>query len=454
MSNKLNNSNSIDIKSLLESNSFAVVLDTNILLNLYRVSPDYAELCIKCLERINEYLYLPSIVHYEFNKNHIHLYNDRNKSFSKLVSTAKDGVDKQIEKIESICKDLKRRRLPEIDDFLDDIQQSYEDIKIKFDEYQKRHSEITFLNKSIWDEDVPEKIVKAIVDDEHIFPELSGKEIMDICVDGQDRYQRQQPPGFKDAKNKDGVRKYSDLIWWQETLRYSKKQRKNIILVTDDVKEDWWQKDGSSLIFHKELFEEFNKKTSINRNGITSNQLQLVPLTSFEFYEKISSSYSIRSKGSVELYLNKTLEKYMLDRNADIVEMIEKTIRYSDDLFLEMPTLTKFGSEGVDEWNINECTLTDYEITYCDAEIAIYELTYYIEMDGESFDYWGRDEDTKEIILSPPMQHVIHGDVKVILTRYIDENNSMEETESEYEISNTNLTEKEFYDSNSGLDME
>lgn len=43
---------------------------------------------------------------------------------------------------------------------------------------------------------------------------VTQEEIYQICEEGERRYKTdpQTPPGFKDAKNKDGVRKYSDLI--------------------------------------------------------------------------------------------------------------------------------------------------------------------------------------------------------------------------------------------------
>ena len=83
-------------------------------------------------------------------------------------------------------------------------------------------------------------------------PEPSASFIYKLCKEGEYRYKSQTPPGYKDAK-KDGVSKYGDLIVWAETYEYAVLNNKNIIFVTDDVKEDWWEKlDDGRILFRKE----------------------------------------------------------------------------------------------------------------------------------------------------------------------------------------------------------
>lgn len=102
----------------------------------------------------------------------------------------------------------------------------------------------------------------------------SQEDIYRWCEEGQKRYKNEIPPGFKDAKNKDGVRMYSDLILWQETLRYAKKESTNLIFITDDVKADWWEVIDGNRQFHTKLIEEFEKTGQ-----------QIVPMTSKDFFQ-------------------------------------------------------------------------------------------------------------------------------------------------------------------------
>lgn len=73
----------------------------------------------------------------------------------------------------------------------------------------------------------------------------SQLDIYNWCKEGEKRYKNNTPPGFCDAKNKDGVQKYSDLIIWKEIIRFAENNKKNILFVTDDVKSDWWERKGN-----------------------------------------------------------------------------------------------------------------------------------------------------------------------------------------------------------------
>ena len=100
---------------------------------------------------------------------------------------------------------------------------------------------------------------------QQVMAPLELSEIYGICDDGEKRYKKENPPGYKDAKEKDGIRKYSDLIWWKEVIQYARKSRKNIVLVTDDVKEDWWKIDkkfvkyGSEVNWLRKLLSKLGK---------------------------------------------------------------------------------------------------------------------------------------------------------------------------------------------------
>ena len=53
------------------------------------------------------------------------------------------------------------------------------------------------------------------------------------------------------------------------------KSRKNIVLVTDDVKEDWWTIDEKGqYLFRGELITEFEKETKIRANQNQGTQLE------------------------------------------------------------------------------------------------------------------------------------------------------------------------------------
>lgn len=100
-------------------------------------------------------------------------------------------------------------------------------------------------------------------------------EIDVIEKEGIERYQHNVPPGFMDQtdnKKKD-FRTYSnfryqqlygDLIVWYQIMDKAKKEDSPtpIIFITEDRKEDWWEKDGSKIKRpHPQLIQEFINKT-------------------------------------------------------------------------------------------------------------------------------------------------------------------------------------------------
>lgn len=93
--------------------------------------------------------------------------------------------------------------------------------------------------------------------------------------EGEDRYKRMIPPGYEDAKQKDGnflhenieyERKYGDLIIWKQILDVvSEKKLKNVIFVTDDQKKDWVHKvHGKTIGVRPELYEEITLNSDLN----------------------------------------------------------------------------------------------------------------------------------------------------------------------------------------------
>ena len=90
--------------------------------------------------------------------------------------------------------------------------------------------------------------------------EFSADELKIIEKEGEQRYKRSIPPGYKD--NAKDINKYGDLIIWKELLSFSKEKSVDVIFVTEDKKEDWWFIDhGKTIGPRVELRKEFSKET-------------------------------------------------------------------------------------------------------------------------------------------------------------------------------------------------
>lgn len=171
---------------------------------------------------------------------------------------------------------------------------------------------------------------------------VTQEEIYQICEEGERRYKTdpQTPPGFKDAKNKDGVRKYSDLIMWKEILRYAREKSVNVIFVTDDVKSDWWIDDNGQREFHPYLCQEFQQET----------QMQIVALTALDFFSNISVTYGIPKSDAVEIALRITDDDYFDRVHEAVFESISDALSFSGEEYLEPSS--HIGTNGIDELEI------------------------------------------------------------------------------------------------------
>jgi hypothetical protein len=90
------------------------------------------------------------------------------------------------------------------------------------------------------------------------------EQLKSIYSEGIGRYQKKTPPGYMDNnKEKEGERIYfGDLILWKQIIEKAKKDKKHIILVTNEKKEDWWYKvNGKKIGPRGELVKEFREAT-------------------------------------------------------------------------------------------------------------------------------------------------------------------------------------------------
>ena len=94
-----------------------------------------------------------------------------------------------------------------------------------------------------------------------------------LHADAAARFDAKTPPGYRDADKKASdarptVDPYGDYIAWKQLMQVAASEKKDFILVIDDVKDDWWRIESDKSGKHKytvgprpELLEEFHKET-------------------------------------------------------------------------------------------------------------------------------------------------------------------------------------------------
>jgi len=266
------------------------VVDTNVLLNLYRYPQTAREDLLRILHRVSELnrLWLPYHAALEFQRNRLAVIAEQKKRFSQVKSVIGEIQGNLNKKLDDL--QLRKRHSSIDPDML------IEDVATAFSHYMESLEKLEKEQIDVFDED---KILNEI---DVIFKNKIGKpfsqnELDQIFIDGEKRYKNKQPPGYGDEKDKKGSfvfegdltirREFGDLIIWREIIRYSADNNfDSLIFITDDVKDDWWlEVNGKTIGPRPELASELYASTNIKHFHmykseqflkLASNQLGIV----------------------------------------------------------------------------------------------------------------------------------------------------------------------------------
>ena len=228
---------------------FAV--DANILLNLYRYSDATRKEFLRVLTSIKERLWLPHRAAEEYLENRLTVVSQQEKAYDDTLKT-----------LQNVQNDFKNiRQHPFISERLMGRLASV------FDQVSKELQQNKEIHSARASQDEIQENLRALFDG-RVGEPFTEEELEAICKEGEERYSKRIPPGYKDdAKTEDEPaksihRRFGDFIIWRQLLKMSTEQKKGIIFVNDDKKEDWWYIfKGKTLGPRPELIKEFFDKT-------------------------------------------------------------------------------------------------------------------------------------------------------------------------------------------------
>lgn len=238
--------NENDIKRIWEDG--IIMFDTNVLLNLYRYSESTQNIILELIGRFSNQIYLPHQAALEYNRNRYEVIAEQEKAYIEFL-----------EKISQIKKDMQSTSKPpflseniniELNIIFDKVGEEVKDSINKYKEYLRS-----------------DPIYNAISElfSNRITENYSPDELKELFKQGEDRYKNKVPPGFEDEK-KDGDRKFGDFILWKQIIHKAKELNKDVILITDEKKLDWWWKikDGRIMGPRQELVEEIKLEAKVD----------------------------------------------------------------------------------------------------------------------------------------------------------------------------------------------
>ena len=223
------------------------VFDTNVLLNLYRYTEKTRRILLSALVELQDRLWMPNHVAHEFMKHRNNIIWETNHQYDTLQSEAEKFI-------ESCRVTLK---LEQSDEDLDKLRSHISGW------IQKAKEENVAVNTSN-DDSILDQLLTIY--DGRVGPVFTPDEIRSLETEGKGRFAAEIPPGYKDAGKQKGENQnnmFGDLIVWKQILNYALSEKKDIIFVTNDQKEDWWEILHNQTIGPRaELRKEFADYTS------------------------------------------------------------------------------------------------------------------------------------------------------------------------------------------------
>ena len=395
------------IKKLIEKENYKIILDTNVLLNVYRFSPGFSEFALNCLIAVQNHVILPATVYLEYEKNRKREFENMKKRITSAPFRLQDELKKAKNNLIKSCDTLYQLNYPDINILNSQLSTTIDGLNDYIKHFFEERRALNYV-ANIWDNnDYLEDFLLNLKRKLQVLESPSQLDIYNWCKEGEKRYKNNTPPGFCDAKNKDGVQKYSDLIIWKEIIRFAENNKKNILFVTDDVKSDWWERKGNELTFHSSLINEFSK-----------TKQYIIACNSNMFYKIISDGYKIKHTDAVDLALNISDNKYFLKVQSNVFNYISYDLQHNGLEFIN-PLDKKAGYERIDFFNIISSEYLFATQLQRKPNEIVYRFTYAVELEGNICNLEINNSFSEEKKENDKSSHVFNGLIEVEVKRKV-----------------------------------
>ena len=236
-----------------------VVLDTNVLLNLYRYRPDTRRQLLEILRSIGDRLWIPHHVAAEYQERRIGVISDMRKPYSDLTKVVGEKRDELLDAVTGIP--LRLHPVIEIDDLGRVVKDAFSTIT---DYLSNKEAELPeLLGTDLLTADEIRDELDALLQG-RIGSPYDEERLASIYTLGAKRYDANVPPGFGD-RGKPEPGRYGDLVIWLQIVDHARETGRAVLFVTDDQKDDWWWiARGQKLGPRRELAEELREQAGVN----------------------------------------------------------------------------------------------------------------------------------------------------------------------------------------------
>ncbi len=354
-----------------------IVLDTTILLELYRKPANISLDIIKAFKEVLDRVYVPRQVYDEYLRNYHKVSGNEKSKYQNVRSELSKTVIDLQENITSKITEYRKHDYTDISKLQDDLGEKIKDIKDVVKEFEHNHKQESERNLDFILNDKVKEFVDLLMEQGNVGMPIPFSKRLLILQEGKIRFENLIPPGYEDYK-KDGAAKYGDLFIWKDIIEVAKERNVNILFVCNDVKGDWWETDREIPIeLRRELSEEFKEINPL---------LKIHFLTMNKFFSYIAEELQIgQSKSALQLsamdYVEKNLAQY-----DDVIE--SEVGNFVASLNVDDMLGGEYVSDSGDEkiyWSIKDVSVDKQDkdiFYYIDLDVSILGDSIYTEDEG------------------------------------------------------------------------
>ncbi|MYX26149.1 DUF4935 domain-containing protein [Streptomyces sp. SID8381] len=242
-------------KALSES---LIVLDSSVLLDLYRVTPSARKEMINSLHTVRSNLWIPHQVALEFHSNRVEAAQDQLNFYNETCKALEVAQNQALQRLNEFAN-RSALNSAEKRDLKGPLEQAFREAI----ERVKSHQGVFDLTLGRVLNDDP--VLKALADllDGRVGSSLPEEDYEKALEEASRRKEARIPPGYKDRAKKNNSA--GDYLWWEQTLVMAAEARKPVLIISNDEKEDWLNKRiDFPLGPREELIQEMSQRADVS----------------------------------------------------------------------------------------------------------------------------------------------------------------------------------------------
>lgn len=234
-----------------------IVIDSNVLLDLYRYGVSAREDLLKALGALGDRLFVPHQAVREFWRNREKLLKDPGGTLA--LQQSLDSTEKQLKELVNNWTNRRSHHEKQRQELAASIADAFGAIRAKVSEFPEDET-------ADWARDTAQDQVLSqleVVLRSRVGPPMSSSDYDKALEEARRRTEHKIPPGYLDSK-KEGDHSTGDYIVWEQALIEATDRRVDGMFVSRDTKEDWIRREGGENRGPRiELIQEMRERAGV-----------------------------------------------------------------------------------------------------------------------------------------------------------------------------------------------